>query len=1305
MGNRYDRGRSQEFSRRPPDDLMAVSGSDHSPLGMSWFGNSRFFATHPRTVPHPLKEQSAGHLSTFSMLHFPQRRPCRLPSLRVPWVLVLAWAFIAFLTTGPAAQAQGLVISEFLSANLGPLLDMDGDDSDWIEIHNPTTAPISLAGWALTDDPMRVLVWMFPARVMQPDERLIVFASGKNLAPLVGELHTNFRLDVDGEDLALLDPTGTVASTYGSPFPKQRGRVSFGTGMTGNYLVLGEGAGCRALVPSAAVNPTGWQNLGFSAVGWPSGSTGVGFDSTGQFSPFIGLDVQSSMLGNTGSCYIRVPFSVANPSTFDGMVLRMRYDAGFVAYLNGTQIQAVNAPTTLTWNSTATQGRDPYEAVKWVEFDVSSHLGLLQAGSNMLAIHALNESASDPQFLVSPGFAGAINSPTPLYFDRPTPGARNLIGFLDFAEAVSADEPPGIREGDLYVTLTTATPGAVIVYTTDGSTPSDANGSIYLSPIHIDRSTALRAVALRTDLAPSKVNTWSYLFVNTVPTQSNVQPGLPATWGTHATHGVHAPPTPTFTAIADYEVDPTVTTSEKLQAALRALPVVSLAIDPREMFDENIGIYSHPEDRTIEYPASMEFLDPEQGISYQRNCALRIHGSGSRLPWLASKHSFRVRFDARFGPEHWNQPIFGPGTALSYKTIVLKAGFNDSWAINLGSADFAVYWRDQVLRDLQRKMGHASSNSNWAHLYVNGLYWGLYQPMERPDDLFAAHYHGGNHDEYDVIKHRAPDLVAGNLQSWNTLYSLAGPSSTAYTAIKNYLDVDNFVDYLLLNFYFGTNDWLPNNWYAARRRVAGAGYKFYSWDAELSFRTDDKTGINAPDSPAYIYDQLKGNADFRLDFADRVYRHCFNDGALTNQSILEVLGKHAQIVESAIVAESARWGDWNGVDMYTREDHYVPSVMGYQLFVLSRLSTLLSQLQAAGLYPTIDPPLFNQNGGHVTPGFMLTMTPPQSGSILFTLDGSDPRMSGGAVSPTAVTYTGPISLSPLGATVRARMLSGGTWSAMAEASFVGESIVISELMANNDSTIADGAGDFDDWIELHNPTTTMVDISGYYLTDDPSNTTKWAIPAGTTMTAGSYLLIWADGEPQEGPLHTNFGLSSNGESLALYMPDGLTAVDAHVFGVQVADISEGRFPLPTDVFRGLLTPTPGTVNDPSCGSTAFIEGPASQYPLTLLASAPASLGTVMTLDCAGPFPSVPHLYGIGAASAATPILGVQGQLLIEPPVALLGGLLSSPTGSTVFPIAIPNIPALVGFSFTLQVLADANGTVAFSNGLKLTICP
>jgi spore coat protein CotH len=143
------------------------------------------------------------------------------------------------------------------------------------------------------------------------------------------------------------------------------------------------------------------------------------------------------------------------------------------------------------------------------------------------------------------------------------------------------------------------------------------------------------------------------------------------------------------------------------------------------------------------------------------------------------------------------------------------------------------------------------------------------------------------------------------------------------------------------------------------------------------------------------------------------------------------------------------------------------------------------------------------------------------------------------------------------------------------------SVVINEVMAINQSTVTDSAGQFEDWIELYNNGTQAVDLSGYWLTDNAFNLRKWQMPAGTTILPNEYLIIWADEDGGQGDYHCNFKLSASGEDLLLINPAG-QLVDEVVFGQQTADQGYARVPNGTGPFV-IQYPTFGANNSPSTG--------------------------------------------------------------------------------------------------------------------------
>lgn len=159
--------------------------------------------------------------------------------------------------------------------------------------------------------------------------------------------------------------------------------------------------------------------------------------------------------------------------------------------------------------------------------------------------------------------------------------------------------------------------------------------------------------------------------------------------------------------------------------------------------------------------------------------------------------------------------------------------------------------------------------------------------------------------------------------------------------------------------------------------------------------------------------------------------------------------------------------------------------------------------------------------------------------------------------------------------------------------FVGGDVVINEIMASNSSTAADQDSEYDDWIELYNRTSSSIDLSGYYLSDDADELDKWEFPSGTTIDANGYLIVWADKDTLQDGLHANFKLSANGETVTL--SNGNTEVQRVVFGVQTTDLGYARVPNGTGAFE-IQLPTFNASNDNATSITEAELTPLKIYP-------------------------------------------------------------------------------------------------------------
>ena len=871
------------------------------------------------------------------------------------------------------------------------------------------------------------------------------------------------------------------------------------------------------------------------------------------YSNVFKTNLLSSMRNQTASALLRVPFTLATAPAFDSLLLRLRYDDGCIVYLNGTEVTRRNVPVGAAVGSLASSNRGKREALTTEEIDLSAHIGLLQAGANVLAIHGFNDAVSSSDFLIAPELIAAQSAPS-RYFTVPTPGQPNTFGVSGFVADTHFTVDRGFYDTPFSTTITSGTPGATLIYTLDGSTPSATNGTVVPPPsatqapqatLNIATTTPLRAIATKPDFTATNVDTQTYLFVDGVGAQPVNPAGYQVTWGTYQAWG----PIIGQPVVGDYEVDPEVTSTTLpgygLRDALLALPSVCLTLPRDELFTTTSGIYTNAalHGEAWERPASLEMLFPgTTEPAWQINAGVRIHGGVSRYHWHSPKHSFRLDFRREYGATRLKKKLFPDSQADSFDQLILRACSTDSWCVepidpNEWPNYRATYLRDTWMKDTLRDLGHASGHQRYVHVYINGLYWGIYTVSEYYVGAWNEQYFGGQESDYDIIKD-TNELEAGERTAWDNLMALCTAGLTTDAAYQQVLgnnadgtrnlaypvlvDLPQFIDYMIVHLYSAARDWPAHNWWASRSRTATSpGFRFFVWDQEISNMnlawTTNYSGTLIEQSsdygtPAFIYDKMRLNPKFQRQFGDRVHELLFNNGPLSPAgSSARWLARQAQL-DKAIVAESARWGDARQAEPYKRETRWLPEMQWMQTtWWPQNHAPAVQRFRNVALYPSVDAPFFNQHGGTVNTGFQVTITngpiTPTYPVIYYTKNGADPINAAGQPIAGALVYpTNPLTITT-DTTVKTRVRGylNGTYSALTTARFsvspaaTAARLVVSELHYNP----APGGVEF---IELLNVSAQTIDLSGVYLT----SAVEFTFAQGTTLAAGARVIITAD---------------------------------------------------------------------------------------------------------------------------------------------------------------------------------------------------
>ena len=503
--------------------------------------------------------------------------------------------------------------------------------------------------------------------------------------------------------------------------------------------------------------------------------------------------------------------------------------------------------------------------------------------------------------------------------------------------------------GTLTVAIEPANTNATIYYTTDGSEPT-TQSKRYTTPLNISKTTIVRAIEQAGDTI-SPIATASYIFANSVLSQPNNPSGYPSQWGQYTTIS--------GTATADYEMDPEMTADallrQKILAGLKELPVLSLVSDKDNFFShendpDRGGIYiftgppvGDPTGHGWTRPASVELFGGPQQHDMSTTCGMRLHGGHGRLAEKNPKHSFRLVFKEKYGPKTLKYPLYGDGEPKKFDQLVLRCHFGNSWQHwDGGNRQKAQYTRDVWARRMQRRLGDTSVNALYVHLFINGMYWGIYNVAERVDAQFGQDHLGGKEKDIDVVKIEEDggnhfEASEGTLDAYNEMVRVAenAADDSAYERLDTLLDIDHFIDYMIINQYGGNTDWDHHNWYAIRRRgPESQGFRFLCWDTEIIFENEYENVLqknNGNSFPTGIFHNLMRNEQFARKYLRRAKELLADDGPLGPTQAVELWDSLYYTIQNAIYCEAARWGDYrrdvhrwqSRGDLYTVDYHYM----------------------------------------------------------------------------------------------------------------------------------------------------------------------------------------------------------------------------------------------------------------------------------------------------------------------------------------------------------------------------------------------
>jgi len=1011
------------------------------------------------------------------------------------FLLILSFSYIS---------AQTPKINELMSSNYSTIVDENGETYDWIEIFNTADVVYNLEGNYLSDDINELEKWKFPSIELGPKEYLVVFCSGNSNNSHVSSWQT----------------------------------------------VVQEGNSWRYFVGKSEP-PSDWKTINFNDNNWNTGLSGFGY----------GDDDDATIIEPTISVFLRRTFSIDDTSDVSRLLFAIDYDDGFAAYINGVEIARSNLDYVggkIQYNQFATTAqeaklyRDEYPET----ISIENPNTFLVNGNNVLSVqvHNISESSSDltanpflvigykskisepesiPDFMKQPssglhanfklsstGETVYLNSPALsiidsvkfmemesdisfgrqpdgsgnfYFFSESTPGSQNNTEiFISLTDSPEFSTTSSFNNTPFSLEITNKDPDAQNYYTLDGSEP-DEYSEIYTTPIFIDKNTVVRAKSFKSNSLPSSAITKTYFF--------NIE---------------------------------------------KTLPIISLSMNPIDLWDEDTGIYVKGKNAEPNLPyyganfwqdwekvGNIEFFEGNSISTINDKIGVKIFGGWSRAH---AQKSLSIHARSVYGNKNLDYQIFPDMDINKFESLVLRNAGND-WEFTL--------IRDGMMQSLVDDMNIDRLAFRPAILYLNGEYWGIHNIREKGNNEFIASHHNIDKNSIDLLEKDGTEINGDN-QHYSDLKTFLNSNNLSddsnYEIVKSYIDIDNFLNYNLVEIYVANADWPGNNikFWRSDEKDGKLRWILYDMDFGFGYRYGkDYThntlrfalATNGPDWPnppwsTLILRKLLENDNFRNKFINR-----FCD--LTNSifelnSIKDRISRFRNMIELEVPSHSERWGKFS----FGGWRDNINELNDFAEFRLSYLKTYFANQFNLDDQQLVELNISGIGAGKIILNSLNINEFPWEGAYYQNMD----------ISLTAVPNPGynfigwSGSIQSSDSEIYLTVGSSNSITALFEKNEKFSPIVINEINYNSSPEF-----DTKDWIELHNFSDNSIDVSNWILKDS-NDDNPFIFPNNTVINPNGYLIICRDStqfntffpKTTNSLGNLNFALDNSGELLRLF---------------------------------------------------------------------------------------------------------------------------------------------------------------------------
>ncbi len=463
------------------------------------------------------------------------------------------------------------------------------------------------------------------------------------------------------------------------------------------------------------------------------------------------------------------------------------------------------------------------------------------------------------------------------FFESPTPGGVNSDQATDSISALPVYSIlGGFYTGAQSLEISSSNPAATIYYTLDGTDPKESSLQ-YSAPISLLTTTVVRAKTFEAGTIPGLTATHSY-FIN----------------------------------------EP------------QNLPVISLVTDPDHFFSDETGIYvegtagvsgyctsvPHNVNQDWERPVNIELFEKDGTIGLNQVVGAKIFGGCSRVRYPIKSLGLYARKE--YETSAFSYRLFPDKESVEYETFIIRAGADDQPFTLLREPLTHMLVKDVIDVDMQAYRPVV--------LYINGAYWGIHNMREKINEHYPNDNYGLSPDSIDMVKRNPEDswnVISGSADHYNAMMDYIRSNDITQNVHYNYvsaqMDMDEYINYQIIQIFFGGRDWPGNNIKFWRSREAPYNkWRWILYDLDHMFKeyssdimdeaTELDCGCGWPNPPwsTYLFRTLLENEEFKHEFIQRF--SIYSDSYFSRERIHTFINEMEAVLAPEIPRHAARWG-------------------------------------------------------------------------------------------------------------------------------------------------------------------------------------------------------------------------------------------------------------------------------------------------------------------------------------------------------------------------------------------------------------